>query len=216
VGANCREAGSYSEPEATRARVATGREGVSKFRPEVGTCQVQLTIQRLGTEYKQMFRQRLYEATAWCLGRPRNGAATTFRTSVLMPDLISRADDKQFSWNYDIDDHSGDVENVCLSLRRAGGFVLTGIPEKWCCALGLFSTCREEHQREKATFGNFPRRLVAKRLLSLRRDPVGPFARFALRRLDLHLHLLGDLRAEEATDAVVLPVGRFRQLRNGP
>ena len=50
--------------------------------------------------------------------------------------------------------------------------------------------------------------------LWLSHDPVSPFARLALRRLDLQLHLLSDLRAEESPDAVVLPVGRFRDLGN--
>jgi len=41
--------------------------------------------------------------------------------------------------------------------------------------------------------------------LALRRDPVSSLSRLVLRRLNLQLHLLRQLRAEEATDAMVLP-----------
>jgi hypothetical protein len=56
---------------------------------------------------------------------------------------------------------------------------ITGIPEKWCCYSGPFSTCREGDPKRESRPGN-PRRLKAKVELWLRHDPVGPFARLMM------------------------------------
>jgi hypothetical protein len=49
----------------------------------------------------------------------------------------------------------------------------------------------------------------------LSQDPVGSLARVALRRLHLQSHMLSELPAHEAADAVVLPVRGFRNLGEG-
>jgi len=43
-------------------------------------------------------------------------------------------------------------------------------------------------------------------------NPVRPFPRLALDRLDLQSHFLDDVSADEPANAVVLPVGRLRDL----
>jgi hypothetical protein len=49
----------------------------------------------------------------------------------------------------------------------------------------------------------------------LLRDPVCPLATVILHRFHVQTHLLGNRSTDEPTDAVVLPIGGFRNLGDG-